>query len=180
MAVSYIGRSDLPRGIRNNNPGNLETGEGWKGESGADGRFAVFTDLSWGLRALAKDLLNVYNNDGLTTIDAIVAHYAPASDGNDVAAYAGDVATIMSVPSNWPLQMPDELPGLMRGIIMHENGSPGNIITDDQIAEGITLAGSTVLSVGKEAVANPSVSLGIAVLVGLGLWAAFGSNRKSK
>lgn len=172
MSVSYIGRTDLPRGIRNNNPGNLETGEGWKGESGADGRFAVFSNMSWGLRALAKDLTSAYNKDGLTTIDEIIPHYAPAFENNDTA-YINDVVNWSAIPSNYPLEFPRDLHGLMKGIIMHENGDGGAVISDAEIDEGISLAGSLAASVAAEAAANPGTSVGILLFLALVGFAAF-------
>jgi len=49
-------RSDAPRGIRNNNPGNIRKNESftWQGEIDQDDKgFVVFDDEVNGLRALA-------------------------------------------------------------------------------------------------------------------------------
>ena len=50
-----------PRGIRNNNPGNIECGSPWQGlrtqKERTDNRFAQFTDPVFGIRALACVLI---------------------------------------------------------------------------------------------------------------------------
>lgn len=51
-----------PRGIRNNNPGNIRWGENWQGlkKDGKerDSSFCVFESPEYGIRALAKILIN--------------------------------------------------------------------------------------------------------------------------
>ena len=48
----------LPRGIRNNNPGNIRHGANWQGLNpkgrDIDSAFCVFTAPIYGIRALAK------------------------------------------------------------------------------------------------------------------------------
>ena len=44
------------RGIRNNNPLNIEAGENWQGLKGTDGRFAIFETAEHGIRAAARIL----------------------------------------------------------------------------------------------------------------------------
>jgi hypothetical protein len=52
----------LTRGLRNNNPGNIEFGSFAKkyGATGSDGRFAIFPTMVDGIRAIAE-LLIVYS-----------------------------------------------------------------------------------------------------------------------
>ncbi|MFY7963203.1 MAG: hypothetical protein ACOVVK_24230, partial [Elsteraceae bacterium] len=96
--------TDLPRGIRNNNPGNLRplTRERWRGELPPDtgktpdprdemGSYSRFVSPEFGIRALIRDCRNKRRR-GLDTIAKIKAAFAPASDGNDVATYAASVA----------------------------------------------------------------------------------------
>ena len=72
-----------------NNPGNIEFGQGFAGETGetyGNGRFAVFESPEMGLRAIAVDLSNkIKEFDG--DVNKIVAKYAPPSE-NETAAYA--------------------------------------------------------------------------------------------
>lgn len=78
----------IPRGIRNNNPLNIEFKKNtrWLGLAPmpTDGRFAVFTDMIYGVRAAFK-ILRTYmaeppRGHGLTTITAIISRWAPASE----------------------------------------------------------------------------------------------------
>ncbi len=164
MAKSFFGRADLPRGIRNNNPGNIRSGDDWKGEYAidADG-FVIFSDLSWGLRALAKDLITK-SNRGLNTIQKIISEYAPASQ-NDVPKYVAFVSNEMGISGNTMLTFPRDLPGLIRGIVDRENGQPAYLVTNDDILEGIRLALNDSASVIKEAGDNPGTSIGLVLLL---------------
>ena len=116
---------DGPRGIRNNNPGNIvRTGETWRGMSAdqsADSRFVVFDDPVWGLRALAR-VLRKYNAAGLNTVQAIINRWAPPVE-NDTGAYVRSVAARLGVSPTQPLVLTDEImAGLMSAITEHENG----------------------------------------------------------
>src|SRR5437899_7828143 len=84
MSTSYLGRGDLPRGIRNNNPGNIKIGDSWRGMTGSDGTFVTFDTLAWGLRALATDIVHKIGR-GLDTITKIISVYAPPSENNTLA-----------------------------------------------------------------------------------------------
>lgn len=89
----------VPRGLRNNNPGNIEDGEFAKsqpGYKGSDGRFAIFDSAEAGQGAQAA-LLQSYGSRGINTISAAVNRWAPKSDGNDPSAYAAYVAQKLGV-----------------------------------------------------------------------------------
>jgi hypothetical protein len=79
----FVGHSPLmpTRGIRNNNPGNMEPG-GWQGEVGNDGRFAVFDTMANGIRALAKQLLVYQDKYGIKTARGVVSRWAPPNENN--------------------------------------------------------------------------------------------------
>ena len=74
----------LPRGIRNNNPGNIRHGANWQGLNPngriIDPAFCVFTAPIYGIRALAKVLINYKKIHGLNTVRQIVSRYAPPND----------------------------------------------------------------------------------------------------
>lgn len=118
--------STQPRGIRNNNPLNIEDGpftRSLPGYAGSDGRFAKFETPEQGAAAASK-LVDVYGQKhGLNTVAGIVGRWAPASDGNNVSAYAADVSGQMGVDPNAPLT-PEQRPALIAAMGRHENGQP--------------------------------------------------------
>ena len=63
------------RGERNNNPGNIRKGSNWQGlaPEQTDSAFGQFTEAKWGIRALAKVLLQ-YGQQGRDTVQAIVEY----------------------------------------------------------------------------------------------------------
>ncbi|PRP68615.1 hypothetical protein BUE93_21485 [Chromobacterium amazonense] len=113
-----------PRGIRNNNPGNLQyVGQaGAVKEGGAGGRFAVFATPQAGLDAMAQQLKR-YANSGLTSISDIANKWAPASE-NNTAAYVAAVAKRMGVDGKQSLDLSraEVLRSLMDAMIVQENG----------------------------------------------------------
>lgn len=138
---------NTPRGIRNNNPGNVKHfGVDWVGlvdeSERIDNTFCEFTHPWWGIRALARILRNYYYKRNLTTVAEIIGRYAPKGDRNDESAYAGFVARSIGV------QPDDELPAMgftqlrdiIPAIIKFENGvqpyEQGEILT------GIVLEGT--------------------------------------
>lgn len=130
------------RGIRNNNPGNIEfnTANKWVGQTGIESgvpcpRFAKFNTPENGIRALTKILLK-YQQKGYDTVNEIVNRYAPSTENNS-RAYAQHVADSLGVDINARLDMrtPRELVKLVRAIIVHENGS--NPYLGDEIFDGV-------------------------------------------
>jgi len=118
----------LPRGIRNNNPGNIRrSGDKWVGLSSRqdDPAFARFDDPVHGLRALMKILLKYRRDYGLYTVRAIIGRWAPPSE-NDTGAYADAVAKRLEVGPDDPISLtaPSQLILLARAIAVHENGHP--------------------------------------------------------
>jgi hypothetical protein len=114
---------NAPRGIRNNNPGNIRYGDFARsaGAIGADsGGFAVFSDMQTGIEATAK-LLRSYTARGFNTIRKIVSRWAPANE-NDTQAYIAAVAKQLGVSADTVLSG-DQLQGVARSIFQHENGS---------------------------------------------------------
>jgi hypothetical protein len=131
-----------PRGIRNNNPGNIEKGENWRGlaaDQSGDDRFAVFSSPVWGIRAMARVLKNYYARYGLVTIRAVIARWAPASE-NNVDAYARSVAARVGVSPDARIAISSDavLLRMVPAMIQHENGQQP--YSQDLIAEGVRLA----------------------------------------
>ncbi|WP_427183526.1 hypothetical protein ACL598_16805 [Bordetella bronchialis] len=141
--IQQTGSSTAPRGIRNNNPGNL-TYVGQPGatlEDGPKGRFAKFETARAGLMALA-DQLRRYGARGLDTIREVVTTYAPASE-NDTGSYINQLAQFMGIDPDEKFDVrsdPAALAMLMRGIIQHENGY--NPYSREQINDAISSSGT--------------------------------------
>jgi len=124
---SYIGRHDLPLGIRHNNPGNLiGAGTKWKGllEENEQPGIYTFTDWLHGTRALLKTLNTYINGHNLRTIRQIIARYAPAGHGgNDPETYARNVAAWTGYGPDQPLQWSfDTAARLAKAIFRQEHG----------------------------------------------------------
>lgn len=140
-AVSEGGSGDSARGIRNNNPGNLEYSKTnpWVGQTGDDGRFAKFETPEHGIRALGRNLLS-YQRQGIDTVGDIINRWAPPSDNNNTEAYIQAVCAQLGVTADQQLDAsnPDTLKALCAAIIKHENGSQP--YSDQQLATGVSAA----------------------------------------
>jgi len=135
------------RGIRNNNPGNLEASWAftWQGQNGTDGRFATFASPEHGIRALGVNL--AYQRRGLDTISKIISRWAPPQDNNNTTAYIQNVSQALGVTPTTRLDVasPDVLTALSKAIIHQENGNVP--FSDETIASGIASAlGTAALS----------------------------------
>lgn len=132
--------ANAPRGIRNNNPGNIQKGVGFAGEvEGNDSRFATFRTPEDGIRATARNLLTYQRQHGLDTVRDIVNRWAPPSE-NDTGAYVQQVARALGVEAGERLDLsdPGTLERLTTAIIRHENGMQP--YTAEQLAEGVGAA----------------------------------------
>lgn len=113
--------SDAPRGIRNNNPLNIErTADAWEGMAGDDGRFVVFSAPFYGLRAAARILKNYAIKYQINTISGIVSRWAPENE-NDTANYINFVSHKAGVSPDAPLD-DDSYPEVIAAMIHMENG----------------------------------------------------------
>ncbi len=130
----------LPRGERNNNPGNILRGETqWRGEVvGNDPRYASFETPEAGIRAMAKTLDTYSTKYGLDTVQGIIARWAPSTE-NPTGAYIKTVATALGVKPDQPLDLKDPatMSGLVKAIIKQENGRQS--YSDEQITHGISM-----------------------------------------
>ncbi|EBW2699299.1 hypothetical protein E0X58_08445 [Salmonella enterica subsp. enterica serovar Galiema] len=140
-AVSDGSPGEAARGIRNNNPGNLEYSKSnpWVGQTGDDGRFAKFETPEHGIRALGRNLMS-YQRQGIDTVSEIINRWAPPTDNNDTTAYIKAVCDQLGVSTDEPLDSsnPDTLKALCAAIIQHENGSQP--YSDQQLTTGVSAA----------------------------------------
>lgn len=84
----------LPRGLKNNNPGNLEKGgDVFIGELpiSSDPRFKQFETIEYGYRAMIKNLQTYISKYGKNTIEKMITKWAPPTE-NDTAAYIATVS----------------------------------------------------------------------------------------
>jgi hypothetical protein len=123
-----------PRGVRNNNPGNLRWGDPWQGLVPAakrtDKDFCQFVAPAWGIRAIAITLITYQDKrrakDGsrIDSVSEMIERWAPAIE-NDTDSYVRAVASALGIgPDVETVNVHDyaTLATLVRAIIRHENG----------------------------------------------------------
>nr|WP_294975048.1 structural protein [uncultured Pseudomonas sp.] len=135
-----------PRGIRSNNPGNIDYNprNDWQGQVGIEvgvpkPRFARFDTPENGIRALGKLIRAYQNKHGLKSIEQIISRWAPSNE-NNTRAYAEAVAKAVGVTAhaNINVNRIAILRPLVEAIIRHENG--GNPYKNGEIDEGVRRA----------------------------------------
>lgn len=114
-----------PRGIRNNNPGNLViTTIAWKGKvpvaQNTDKYFEQFTSALWGIRAMYIDVKGDIERDGLNTLRKLINEYAPKFQ-NDTQAYIDFISKKLNLGADSPI-LPMHYFELLKSIIQMENG----------------------------------------------------------
>ena len=129
-----------PRGIRNNNPGNLRANPDimWKHQNGidADG-FLIFDDPVFGIRALAMVLRHYVEYNNLTMIATMIRKFAPDTE-NDTEAYIKAVAEYTGIGPYETVDLKAQGRAIVKAIILHENGEQP--YDDDTIGQGIHLS----------------------------------------
>ncbi|MFA0443029.1 structural protein [Vibrio sp. 10N.286.49.C2] len=104
-----IVKSQLNRGIRNNNPLNIRiSNNAWTGKvtPSQDKAFETFSDHKYGFRAAAKLVRNYQMLYGLNSINEIIGRWAPSHE-NDTANYSQFVAGQLNVSPNAALNLAD-------------------------------------------------------------------------
>ncbi|CAM3052258.1 Lytic transglycosylase domain-containing protein [Escherichia coli] len=139
----------LSRGIRNNNPGNLNFA-GQKGatlESGPNARFASFPTMLEGIAALDRQVM-LYLKRGKNTIDQIIDIYAPSSDGNNTSSYKSYLAqyTGLGVKEKIDGSNFEIMRKLIQGIINHENGDVARAVSGDDVMRALAMNRGNVYS----------------------------------
>lgn len=116
-----------PRGLRNNNPGNIrQSGVRFMGEvrPSQDPAFKQFESMAWGYRTMFV-VLNTYRKRGARTIGDLLTRYAPPSE-NDTDAYIRMVSAASGIAPDVPVDTCDRrmmipIVTVMSGM---ENGIP--------------------------------------------------------
>lgn len=132
-AATYVPKASDPRGIKNNNPGNIKKSSArWKGLASLDEMldfqrsetvFCVFKAPQWGIRAMTKNLMS-YQMRGLRTVAAMIGTWAPPSDDNPTTVYAQTVANRMgiAVDAEFDFSEYQRSRPMIEAIIRFENG----------------------------------------------------------
>lgn len=121
--VTDAALASLPRGIRNNNPGNIEflpAGRAWRGQIGSDGRFGIYDTPASGVRAIGQQLLK-YARGGIDNVRELISKWAPGHE-NPTDAYVLNVAAGIGVGPSDRIDVRANLPALAGEIIRQENG----------------------------------------------------------
>lgn len=132
----------MSRGIRNNNPGNIDRNSTqWLGMAPeqTDDRFIVFSEMKYGCRALLKLLSNYINKYKCDTVEKIISRYAPSNE-NCTSAYIQFVMNKLGVLGNTKLKADKAtLIKLSKAIADYENGKDARVITEDDWEEAYKL-----------------------------------------
>lgn len=118
----------IPRGLRNNNPGNIRiTKDKWKGLRPVqeDKEFFQFTEMKWGYRALIRTLQNYRRRHGCQTIADFIRRWAPEHE-NNTSGYISRVCKEMQVPTTYVPDVEDKttMCAFAAAISQVENGIP--------------------------------------------------------
>lgn len=99
----------------------------------------VFDAMFWGVRALAKVLLNYEDEHGLHSVRQLIDRWAPPVE-NDTSAYVNDVTADMKVDPDTAVNLHqlNLLMPMVKAICRHENG--GDFVSEPDIAKGCSLA----------------------------------------
>ena len=117
--------NNLPRGLRNNNPGNIRrNSDVFQGEkTSSDREFKQFKSMAYGYRAIFKILSNYGRNYHLKTIRQMIGRWAPENE-NDTGAYVKAVSDYAGIPADDPIDINDreQMIRIVAGMSRVENG----------------------------------------------------------
>lgn len=133
--------SSLPRGVRNNNPGNIKHSvkNPWRGLVGFDGVFCVFDSPENGIRAMARVLMS-YRARGIFTLEGIIYEWSPpdlGGDNNPTESYLDFVARKTGIAVKSSVYESD-YPAVIAAIIAFENGHYA--YSEDVVRAGVMAA----------------------------------------
>lgn len=116
-----------PRGLRNNNPGNIRLSDTrYVGETDStDPDFKQFSSMAYGYRAMFRLLYTYQVRHGLNTLRGMISRYAPESE-NNTANYIRQVSAWSGIDANTRLTAThrDTMIPLASAMSRFENGRP--------------------------------------------------------
>lgn len=132
----------LPRGIRNNNPGNIRRNAiQWEGMRAiqTDDAFVQFISPEYGFRAMTR-ILRSYDQRGLNTVRLIISTYAPSAE-NHTENYIKFIANQLDTAPDSILNIESFMVNLIIAITKFENGPLYTTYYNNKIiADGIAIA----------------------------------------
>ena len=150
LAQPVAAKSSDPRGIRNNNPGNIvKTGITWKGEiECSDTRFECFESPEMGLRAMIKNIDTYSTKYGLNTVEGIVGRWSPKHE-NDTQSITREIKRVLRDAgiSSFDIRSSYHYSILLREIIKSENGN--SPFTDREVLEIVSDTSRVIDDGGK-------------------------------
>lgn len=152
----------LPRGIRNNNPGNLRRSKiKWQGKVAelTDPEFEQFVSPEMGIRAIARDLLTGYKR-GSDTVTEIISEYAPPTE-NNTKTYINAVCLALNAAPDTVIDVDRcrvMLP-LVKAIIRIENGDPKKFGRAEWYPDDVILTGMRSAGVSDAPQAEPAATV---------------------
>lgn len=118
-------KNESPRGLRNNNPGNIRrNSDVFQGEVNPcrDKEFKQFTNMAHGYRAVFRILSNYYRNYHLKTIRQIIGRWAPENE-NSTEAYIKAVSDYAGIGPDDPISFDrEQMIRIVAGMSKVENG----------------------------------------------------------
>lgn len=88
-------------GLENNNPGNIRYSSSinWQGQVGQKNGFVDFASMTYGYRAVIKNL-QAYINSGTDTIRTMISKWCPPGDGCNTDTYIEHVSQRTGISPN--------------------------------------------------------------------------------
>ena len=118
-------KQELPRGLRNNNSGNIRhNSDVFQGEvnPSRDKEFKQFKTAAHGYRAVFKILSNYYRKYSLTTIRKMIGRWAPENE-NNTAAYVSLVSSYSGIGPDDQISFDrEQMIRIVAGMSKVENG----------------------------------------------------------
>ena len=131
--------NEQPRGIRNNNPGNIrKTDIDWQGEvPGQDNEFETFETPEHGVRALARNVGTYQKEHDVNSLRGLAGRWAPPTE-NNTDAYINSLSQSTGYGPDQALDFSDTevMTNVSKGIIQHENGQA---LPDGVVERGIAM-----------------------------------------
>jgi len=172
MTKSFLNNpayANFPRGIRNNNIGNIRfsNANNWVGKvpysqnTDSGKAFEQFTHVHFGIRA---KMVLIYNkiNSGKNTIAKFISDYAPAFE-NDTVGYINQVVSMTGIDKNAVIELnEDTLIAICKAICYVENGAKYSAyITDADYKDAIAVFDKPLKKKSKN---NNTLIIAIALL----------------
>lgn len=127
LSLTSLLTGTAPLGVRNNNPGNIKynPANNWDGQTGQDANgFAVFSDPTYGLRAMFLTLQSYAGEISPYTIQQIGARWTSGDPSTSQASWVATVSSVSGLSQTQVLDPTDAatMQALVTGIVAAENG----------------------------------------------------------